>query len=204
MIALVVVFVLALFGFFWVMGTYNSLVGARNETRNSFSQIDVQLKRRYDLIPNLVETAKGYMKHEAGTLEAVVQARNQAVAAQKAIQGNPSGDPAAMKSLLGAESALGSALGRMTVTMEQYPDLKANQNMSQLMEELSSTENKILLSSVRILASIVPPDGVCWRALSSKLSMARAMLSPSKTAVVSGASERSVTPDRSACSGRAG
>ena len=143
MVALIVVFVLALVFFFWVMGTYNGLVGARNETKNSFSQIDVQLKRRYDLIPYLVETAKGYMKHEAGTLEAVVQARNQAVAAQKAIQGNPSSDPAAMKNLLGAESALGSALGRLTVTMEQYPDLKANQNMSQLMEELSSTENKI-------------------------------------------------------------
>lgn len=143
MIGLIVVAVLALVLVFWVMGTYNGLVGSRNETKNAFSQIDVQLKRRYDLIPNLVETAKGYMKHEAGTLEAVIQARNQAFAAQKAVHGDPSGDPAAMKNLLGAESLLGGALNRLTVTMEQYPDLKANTNMSQLMEELSSTENKI-------------------------------------------------------------
>jgi LemA protein len=143
MIGLIVVAVLALVLVFWVMGTYNGLVGSRNETKNAFSQIDVQLKRRYDLIPNLVETAKGYMKHEAGTLEAVIQARNQAFAAQKAVHGDPSSEPAAMKNLLGAESLLGGALNRLTVTMEQYPDLKANTNMSQLMEELSSTENKI-------------------------------------------------------------
>lgn len=143
MIGLIVAGVLVVVLVFWVMGTYNGLVGSRNETKNAFSQIDVQLKRRYDLIPNLVETAKGYMKHEAGTLEAVIQARNQAFAAQKAVQGNPSGDPAAMKNLLGAEAMLGGALNRLTVTMEQYPDLKANTNMGQLMEELSSTENKI-------------------------------------------------------------
>lgn len=143
MVGMIVFAVIVVVAIMWTIGIYNGLVGARNETKNAFSQIDVQLKRRYDLIPNLVETAKGYMKHEAGTLEAVIQARNQAYAAQKAVQGNPSADPAAMKNLLGAESVLGGALGRMTVTMEQYPDLKANTNMGQLMEELSSTENKI-------------------------------------------------------------
>lgn len=143
MIGMIVVLVVAAIVVFWVIGMYNGLVGARNQTKNSFSQIDVQLKRRYDLIPNLVETAKAYMKHEAGTLEAVIQARNQAFAAHKAVHGDPAADPGAMKNLLGAESALGGALGRLTVTMEQYPDLKANTTMSQLMEELSSTENKI-------------------------------------------------------------
>ncbi|MES2962588.1 MAG: LemA family protein [Bdellovibrionota bacterium] len=143
MIGLLVFFAVVVVAVFWIISIYNGLVGSRNETKNAFSQIDVQLKRRYDLIPNLVETAKGYMKHEAGTLEAVIQARNQAVAAQRSVQGNPSADPGAMKNLLSAEGALGGALGRFTVTMEQYPDLKANTNMSQLMEELSSTENKI-------------------------------------------------------------
>lgn len=126
----------------WVMGIYNGLVGARNLFKNAFSQIDVQLKRRHDLIPNLVETAKGYMKHERETLDAVITARNQAVTAQKAASANPA-DPAAMKSLMGAEGSLGASLGRLSVVMEAYPDLKANQNMAQLMEELTSTENKI-------------------------------------------------------------
>ncbi len=127
---------------FWVMGMYNGLVGGRNLFKNAFAQIDVQLKRRHDLIPNLVETAKGYMKHERETLDAVISARNQAVSAQQAVGGNPT-DPAAMRSLLNAEGALAGSLGRLSVVMEAYPDLKANTTMNQLMEELTSTENKI-------------------------------------------------------------
>lgn len=142
LIALIVVLAVVAFFFFWVMGTYNGLVGARNLLKNAFSQIDVQLKRRYDLIPNLVETAKGYLKHEAGTLEAVIAARNQAAGARAAVAANPA-DPQAMQQLTGAEGALASSLGRLNVVMEAYPDLKANQNMMQLTEELTSTENKI-------------------------------------------------------------
>ena len=126
----------------WVAGVYNSLVTLRNRFKNAFAQIDVQLKRRYDLIPNLVEVAKGYMKHESSTLEAVIAARNTAYAASKAAAANPA-DAAAMKGLLSAESGLGGALSRLMVVSEQYPDLKANQNMMQLTEELTSTENKI-------------------------------------------------------------
>lgn len=135
-VGLVVVFV------FVVAGMYNGLVMLRNRFKNAFAQIDVQLKRRYDLIPNLVETAKGYMKHESQTLEAVIQARNQAVSAGKSAAQNP-GDADAMSSLMGAEGALSGALGRLMVLSEAYPDLKANQNMMQLTEELTSTENKI-------------------------------------------------------------
>ena len=137
-IVLVVIAVLV----FWVIGIYNGLVGLRNAVKNAFSQIDVQLKRRYDLIPNLVETAKGYMKHERETLDAVITARNQAIAAQKAVGANPA-DGEAMKKLLSAEGSVGASLGRLSVVMEAYPDLKANHNMLQLMEELTSTENKI-------------------------------------------------------------
>jgi len=126
----------------FVVGIYNKLVTLRNRYKNAFAQIDVQLKRRYDLIPNLVETAKAYMKHERGTLEAVIQARNQASAASDKAAANPA-DAAAMQGLLGAESALTGALGRLLVTVERYPDLKANQTMAQLMEELTSTENKV-------------------------------------------------------------
>jgi LemA protein len=126
----------------WAIGTYNGLVTLRNRFKNAFAQIDVQLKRRYDLIPNLVETAKGYLKHERETLEAVIAARNTAYAASKAAAANPA-DAAAMKSLLGAESGLMGALSRLMVVSEAYPDLKANQNMMQLTEELTSTENKI-------------------------------------------------------------
>ena len=121
---------------------YNRLVELKNRFENAFSQIDVQLRRRYDLIPNLVETAKAYMSHERETLEAVIQARNGAVAAEKQAAANP-GDPTALAGLMGAESMLGGALGRLMVVAEQYPDLKANQNMMQLSEELTTTENKI-------------------------------------------------------------
>jgi LemA protein len=127
---------------FWVIGAYNGLVTLRNRFKNAFAQIDVQLKRRYDLIPNLVETAKGYLKHERETLEAVIAARNTAYAASKAAAANPA-DATAMKGLLGAESGLAGAMSRLMVVAEQYPDLKANQNMMQLTEELTSTENKV-------------------------------------------------------------
>jgi LemA protein len=133
------VVVLALF----VVGIYNNLVTLRNRVKNAFAQIDVQLKRRYDLIPNLVETAKGYLAHERGTLEAVTMARNVAAAALGKAGAAQPGDPAAMKALMGAEGALSGALSRLLVTVEAYPDLKANQNMMMLMEELTSTENKI-------------------------------------------------------------
>jgi LemA protein len=121
---------------------YNSLVTSKNRYKNAYSQIDVQLKRRYDLIPNLVETVKGYIKHERETLEAVIAARNMAVTANQRAAGNP-GDPKAMKDLAGAEGMLSGALGRLFALAENYPDLKANQNMMQLQEELTSTENKV-------------------------------------------------------------
>jgi LemA protein len=123
-------------------GIYNALVALRNRFKNAFAQIDVQLKRRYDLIPNLVEIAKGYLKHEHDTLEDVTKARNIAYAASQAAAANPA-DANAVKSLVSAESGLTGALSRLMVVSEQYPDLKANQNMLQLTEELTSTENKI-------------------------------------------------------------
>ena len=124
---------------------YNSLVALRNRYKNAFAQIDVQLKRRYDLIPNLVETAKGYMKHEKETLEAVIQARNSAFQAEEKAVANP-GDPTAMRGLASAESQLGGAMGRLFALAESYPDLKANENMLSLQEELTSTENKVSFS----------------------------------------------------------
>src|SRR5438552_720873 len=129
----------------WAIGIYNGLVTLRNRFKNAFSQIDVQLKRRYDLIPNLVESVKGYMQQERGTLEAVVQARGSAVSAAQRAAAQP-GDAAAMQGLAQAEGALGGALGRLLAVFEQYPDLKANQNVLGLQEELSSTENKIAFS----------------------------------------------------------
>ncbi|QDV22013.1 LemA family protein [Aureliella helgolandensis] len=124
------------------IGIYNHLVSLRERYKNAFSQIEVQLKRRYDLIPNLVETVKGYMAHEKDTLEAVINARNQAVSGLKQAAGDPS-DPAAMQALAGAEQGLTGALGRLFALSEAYPDLKANQNMMQLTEEITTTENKV-------------------------------------------------------------
>ncbi|MEI7937715.1 MAG: LemA family protein [Verrucomicrobiota bacterium] len=141
-ILLIIVLVLVFFVLMWVVGAYNRLVALRNRFKNAYAQIDVQLKRRYDLIPNLVETAKGYIKHERGTLEAVIAARNAASAANVAAAQNP-GDAAAMKGLSGAETALTSTLGRLFAVAEAYPDLKANTTMMALMEELTSTENKV-------------------------------------------------------------
>lgn len=137
-ILLVLVILVAL----WVMGIYNRLVTLRNRFKNAFAQIDVQLKRRYDLIPNLVETAKGYLKHERETLEAVIQARNQAAQAASTAASDP-GNPGAVQALAGAETALTGTLGRFFALSEAYPDLKANSNMMQLNEELTSTENKV-------------------------------------------------------------
>ncbi|HTO56738.1 MAG TPA: LemA family protein, partial [Pseudomonadales bacterium] len=126
----------------WFISIYNKLVALKNRYVNAFAQIEVQLKRRYDLIPNLIETAKGYLAHERGTLEAVVTARNQAVAGLSAAAKDP-GNAGAMAQLGQAEGALGGALGRLNVVMEAYPDLKANQTMMQLSEELTSTENRV-------------------------------------------------------------
>ena len=141
-ILLVVVVVIALGIVGFVIGIFNKLVTMRNRYKNAYAQIDVQLKRRYDLIPNLVETAKGYMKHESTTLEEVTKARNIAYTASQAAAANP-GDAGAMKNLVSAESGLSGTLSRLMMVSEAYPDLKANQNMMQLTEELTSTENKI-------------------------------------------------------------
>jgi LemA protein len=127
---------------FWIVGAYNRLISLRNQFKNAFAQIDVQLKRRYDLIPNLVETARAYMKHERETLEAVISARNGAVAANQAAAADPASG-AAVQGLAAAEGALRGALGKLFALAEAYPDLKANQNMMQLTEELTGTENKI-------------------------------------------------------------
>ncbi|MEQ8849069.1 LemA family protein [Botrimarina sp.] len=144
-IGLVVLIVVAVVGglvFLFGVGIYNRLVTLKNRFQNAFSQIEVQLQRRHDLIPNLVEVAKGYMSHERETLEAVISARNQAVGALKAASAAP-GDPQAMSNLAAAEQGLSGVLGRLFAVSEAYPDLKANQNMAQLTEELTSTENKV-------------------------------------------------------------
>lgn len=141
-IAAIVIAVIGLVFVLYGVKIYNRLVTLRNRSENAFSQIEVQLKRRHDLIPNLVETVKGYMAHERETLEAVIQARNQAVSGLQQAHGNPA-DPNAMAKMAGAEQGLTGALGRLFAVAEAYPDLKANQNMAQLTEEITSTENKI-------------------------------------------------------------
>jgi LemA protein len=142
LITLIVLLVVAIILVLWVVGIYNSLVTLRNRFKNAFAQIDVQLKRRYDLIPNLVETAKAYLKHESETLEAVIKARNIAAAAAEAAAANPANGQA-VQNLMGAEAGLSGALSKLMMVSEAYPDLKANQNMSELSEELTSTENKV-------------------------------------------------------------
>jgi LemA protein len=140
--AMLVFLALCVFLLLWLVSLYNRLVALRNRYGNAFAQIDVQLKRRYDLIPNLVETARGYLQHERATLEAVVAARNSAVTADRAAATRP-GEAAAMRDLSAAEGVLGSALGRLFALSEAYPELKADQTMGRLAEELSSTENRI-------------------------------------------------------------
>lgn len=142
LIGLIVLAGVALVLVFVVIGKYNLLVSLRNRFKNAWAQIDVQLKRRYDLIPNLVETAKGYLKHERGTLEAVIAARNAASTASSKVAADPT-NPEAMKQLMAAEGTLTGSLGRLFALSEAYPDLKANTTMNQLMEELTSTENKV-------------------------------------------------------------
>ena len=141
-ITLAVIVGIGLILLLWIVGLYNGLVGARNKYKNGFAQIDVQLKRRYDLIPNLVETAKGYMKHESGTLEAVIAARNAANTARGAVATDP-GNAQALQGLNAAETGLTQVMTRFMMLQEAYPDLKANANMMQLTEELTSTENRI-------------------------------------------------------------
>ena len=145
MIAGIVIAVIVVLLLLWLIAGYNGLVRARNAFKNAFAQIDVQLQRRFDLIPNLVETAKAYMAHERQTLEEVTAARSAAMAGLSAAQAKP-GDPEAMKQLAQSQGALTAALGRFTAVAEQYPDLKASQNMMQLSEELTSTENKVAFS----------------------------------------------------------
>jgi LemA protein len=142
LIILIILAAIAIIAALWAAGIYNSLVALRNRFKNAFAQIDVQLKRRYDLIPNLVETAKGYLAHEHGTLEDVIKARNIAYTASQSAAANPA-DASAVKNLLSAESGLTGALSRLMVVSEQYPNLKADQTMMQLTEEITSTENKI-------------------------------------------------------------
>lgn len=145
---------------FWVIQIYNRLVNLRNRVRNAFSQIDVQLTRRYELIPNLVEAVKGYMSHERDTLEAVIQARNSAVGAQQRASSDPT-DGDAIKALAAAETMLGGTLGRLFALAEAYPDLKANENMMQFQEELASTENKVAFARQAFNDSVMSYNNAC-------------------------------------------
>ena len=145
---------------FWLIQIYNNLVNLRNRVRNGFSQIDVQLTRRYDLIPNLIEAVKGYMGHERGTLEAVINARNSAVAGLKQAAADPA-DPKAIKALAAAENTLGGTLGRLFALTESYPDLKANQNMMQFQEELASTENKVAFARQAFNDAVMSYNNAC-------------------------------------------
>ena len=144
----------------YAIGMYNNLVSLRNRVRNAFSQIDVQLTRRYDLIPNLIESVKGYMAHERGTLEAVVNARNAAAAGLKRAAADPS-DPEAIKALAAAETTLGGTLGRLFALAEAYPDLKASQNMQQFQEELTSTENKVAFARQAFNDAVLGYNNAC-------------------------------------------
>ncbi len=141
-VILIVILAVIVLGIFFFVAIYNKLIQLKNRFKNAFAQIDVQLKRRYDLIPNLVETAKGYLKHEREVLEAVIKARNQASNAMQKASADP-GNSEAIQGLIGAENALSGTLGRLFALVEAYPDLKANQNMMQLSEELTTTENKV-------------------------------------------------------------
>jgi LemA protein len=145
---------------FWAVAMFNNLVNSRNRVSNAFSQIDVQLTRRYDLIPNLVETVKGYMSHERGTLEAVIEARNAASAGLRKAAADPS-DAEAIKNLAAAEASLGGTLGRMFALAESYPDLKANQTMMQLQEELTSTENKVAFARQAFNDAVLSYNNAC-------------------------------------------
>ena len=157
---LIVIVVLVVLLVFFLISVYNRLVNLRNRVRNAFAQIDVQLTRRHDLIPNLVEAVKGYMKHERGTLEAVVEARNKASAELKNAAADPS-DAEAIKRLSAAESGLAGTLGRLFALSEAYPDLKANQNMMQLQEQLASTENKVAFARQAFNDAVMNYNNAC-------------------------------------------
>jgi LemA protein len=160
MVTLIVIAVLVVLIVFFLISVYNRLVSLRNRVRNAFAQIDVQLTRRHDLIPNLVETAKGYMKYERETLEAVIQARNQASKELKSAAADPS-DAEAIKRLSAAESGLAGTLGRLFALSESYPDLKANQNMMQIQEQLTSTENKVAFARQAFNDSVMTYNTAC-------------------------------------------
>jgi LemA protein len=156
----IILLVIVLAVVLYVVAMYNNLVSLRNRVRNAFSQIDVQLTRRYDLIPNLIESVKGYMSHERGTLEAVVEARNVAAAGLKRAAADPS-DPDAIKALAAAETSLGGTLGRLFALAEAYPDLKASRNMQQFQEELTSTENKVAFARQAFNDAVLGYNNAC-------------------------------------------